>query len=99
MQQPIQNSPLMKSIRLGSRETYLAFLEHETSFFSNLLELQCRKAGYSRNGSHWWAELAQVLIGRSQGSIPFQEHTHKVNPVQTALNIFVNASHEDSFFL
>jgi hypothetical protein len=99
MQQPIQNSPLIESIRLGSRETYLAFLEDETSFFSNSLELQCRETGCNRNGSHMWAELAQVLIGRSQASIPFQGHKHKVNPVQTALNVFVNASHEDSFFL
>jgi hypothetical protein len=99
MQRPIQNSPLMNSIRLGSRETYLAFLEDETSFFSNSLELRCQETDYSGNGSHWWAELAQVLVGRSRASVPFQEHKHKLNHVQTALNVFVDASHEDSFFL
>ncbi len=99
MQDPIADSPLMESINLGSRETYQAFLEVEPSFFANILELQCRKPLCVGNGPHRWEEWVRVLFGKGKEPLDPQKHKHKFNHVQTALNIFVNASHQDSFFL
>lgn len=96
---PISDSPLLESIRLGSRETYGAFLEDFPAIFSRNLELECWRGSCPVDYRSWWAELAQTLTGIHQTSVPAREHTHPVNAVQTALNIFVEASHQDNFFL
>ncbi|KAI1129158.1 hypothetical protein F5Y10DRAFT_291400 [Nemania abortiva] len=97
---PLKDSPFMRSISLGFRETFELFLQHDSTILQRIFVLPCCAPYCKMHKRKLWDRYIRVLLGHSEAVLlPASERTHSYNTVQCALLQSINSSHQDSFFI
>jgi hypothetical protein len=111
---PLDTCPLMLSISFGFRGAFKLLMEDEPAIFRSALYLKCWLGDPGDPGdlgdlgdlgnhcSHRpsrWKRRWGALIGRPAKDLPVEMRTHRLNQVQRAIWLLVDAKHQDSFFL
>ncbi|KAI3337493.1 hypothetical protein HD806DRAFT_543120 [Xylariaceae sp. AK1471] len=98
IQKPINESPFIESIRIGSREVFDLVCNEYPNILSTSIAMPCERRGCELLRPPFYSRWTSVLLGRPNEwkNIP---HTHKHNCVSSALSTFRRAFHADMFFL